>query len=114
MFEDAKYLALIKEFYGSIHKPSRILEETYTLEPTQDGEREVVLRRVGDIQAVLAAYHIPAGTHPDFAALEVLDAVLNAAPSGRLYKGLVETKKAISAGGFNFQLHDPGVALLTA
>ena len=49
---------------------------TYTEEPTQDGEREVVLRRAGDEQMVMMAYHIPAGSHPDAAALEVLAGIM--------------------------------------
>jgi zinc protease len=51
----------------------------------------VNLRRVGDTQAWMAAYHIPAGSHPDIAALDVLQFVLGDAPSGRLYKALVES-----------------------
>ena len=42
---------------------------TYTVEPTQDGERSVTLRRVGDVQVVTAAYHVPSGSDPDFAAV---------------------------------------------
>ena len=40
------------------------LEQTYTEEPAQDGERTVTLRRVGDIQALMVVYHGPAGAHP--------------------------------------------------
>src|SRR5262249_10906764 len=79
-FDDAKTLAWIKEFFGPLPKPSRKLSSTYTEEPTQDGEREVVLRRAGDVQAIMAAYHTPAAAHPDSAALEVLDTILTAPP----------------------------------
>ena len=65
------------------------------MEPTQDGERTVTLRRVGEIQAVMVVYHVPAGSHPDAAALEVLSGVLGDTPSGRLYKALVDNKKAV-------------------
>jgi zinc protease len=107
-FDEAKTLAWIAEIYAKLPKPSRKLEQTYTEEPTQDGERTVTLRRVGDHQELMAVYHIPAGTHPDIAPLNVLAAVLGASPSGRLYKGLVDNKKAVSAGmGFQ-ELHDPG------
>ena len=62
----------------------------YTLDPVQDGERSVTLRRVGDVQVTMSVYHVPAGTHPDFAAVDVLGQILGDAPSGRLYKALVE------------------------
>ena len=41
----------------------------YTVEPVQDGERLVTLRRVGDVQLAVAGYHMPPGSHPDFAAV---------------------------------------------
>ncbi len=78
-FDETKTLALIKDTFGPIPKPTRKLTETYTLEPTQDGEREVNLRRVGDMQAVIAAYHTPAAAHPDSAALEVMEEILDEA-----------------------------------
>ncbi len=113
-FDETRTLAWIKEIYGALPKPSRKLIPTYTDEPTQDGEREVVLRRTGNEQAVIAAYHTPAGSHPDAAALEVLSAVLTDAPSGRLYKALVDAKKAVATGADNEQLHDPSLLVFSA
>jgi zinc protease len=113
-FDEAKAMELIKAGLGAIPKPARKLQPTYTEEPTQDGEREVALRRVGDFQAVAMAYHIPAGSHPDSSALEVLEAILDETPSGRLYKALVESKKAMSEGGDVFQFHDPSLMIITA
>src|ERR1700683_379802 len=71
-FDPAKTLGWIQETMGAIPKPTRKLIPTYTEEPVQDGEREVVLRRIGDIQMVMAAYHIPAAASADYAALDVL------------------------------------------
>ena len=113
-FDEAKTLQWVDEFFGPIPRPERKLQPTYTVEPVQDGERHVVLRRVGDVQATSAGYHIPAGSHPDFAAVNVLAEVLTNEPSGRLYKALVETGKASSIGGFAYELKDPGYLYLTA
>lgn len=113
-FDPAKALAEITELFGTIPRPTRKLQPTYTEEPTQDGEREVVLRRVGDHQSVMMAYHVPSGSHPDSPALDVLSAILSEAPAGRLYKALVESKKAVSAGAENYSLHDPGVEMFSA
>jgi zinc protease len=112
--DPAKVLNLVETYFGPIPKPTRDLTPAYTIEPTQDGERSVTLRRTGDVQEVLAAYHFPAGSHPDFAPLDVLVQVLSTHPSGRLYKALVETKKAASADGFDFQLRDPGMGIFFA
>jgi zinc protease len=121
-FTEAKALALVAETFGKIPRPARKLDATYTVEPAQDGERYVALRRVGDGQTVMVAYHIPAAAHEDFAALEVLAGVMSGGggfrggntASGRLYKALVDNKKAISARMYSRQTHDPGLATATA
>lgn len=95
--------------FGSIPKPDRVLEDTYTEEPAQDGERLVTLRRVGDVGLAAAMYHISAGAHPDYVAVDVLEHVLTSSPSGRLYKALVESKLAASVSGAAYALHDPGI-----
>ena len=117
-FEVDVALDLVSELFGAIPRPDRTganqLFDTYTAEPAQDGERTVTLRRVGDSQVVAAAYHIPAGSDPRFAATDVLSHVLGSAPTGRLYKNLVETKLAASASSFAFQLKEPAVLFLYA
>jgi zinc protease len=109
-FEPEKTLGWIQEFFGAIPK----LVATYTVEPAQDGERAVDLRRVGDTKSVMMAYHIPAVNHPDSAAFDVLSFVLGDEPTGRLYKALVESKKATSADAGELELHDPGVFIVSA
>ncbi len=108
-FDEAKALALVEKYFGGIPKPARKLPATYTEEPPQDGERTVVLRRIGDVGVVGVAYHMPSGTHEDSAALQVLANILSTRPSGRLYQALVETKKATSASAFAGAEHDPGL-----
>ncbi|MGI4870025.1 MAG: M16 family metallopeptidase [Janthinobacterium lividum] len=112
--DPATTLASISQKFGAIAKPTRVLPASYTVEPTQDGERSATLRRPGDTQALAAAYHIAAGSHPDYAATDVLMDVLTNQPSGRLYKALVESKKAASTWGWAAMLHDPGFAYFYA
>jgi len=113
-FEEAETLALVNRYFGPIPRPRRILQATYTAEPTQDGERRVTLRRVGDVQAISVAYHVPSGPSPDSAAVDLLGEILASTPSGRLYKALVETKKATEVSSFFLFLHDPGFLILRA
>jgi len=112
--DEGKTLGLINRYFGGIPRPQRVLQANYTTEPVQDGERSVTLRRVGDVQGVVAAYHIPAGSHPDFAALDMAAEILADSPSGRLYKALVETKKAATVSGGTYQLREPGLAIFDA
>ena len=113
-FDEAKALASITAHFGVLPPPARRLDATWTEEPAQDGERFVTLRRVGDVSAIGVAYHIPAGPHPDNAALQVLANILSTQPAGRLYKALVETKKASSASAAARREHDPGLFVADA
>ncbi len=117
-FEPARALSLIEDKFGRVPRPDRSttlkIYPSYTLDPTQDGERSVTLRRVGDVQIAMSVYHVPSGTHPDFAAVDVLSQVLGDEPSGRLYKALVEPKLAADVGAFSFQLKEPGVIIAFA
>jgi zinc protease len=112
--DEGAALRLAQKHFGRIPKPARALRATYTVEPTQDGERTVTLRRSGDVQIVSALYHMPPGTHPDYAAVDVLVALLNHVPSGRLHKALVETGLASSAFGSERQLREAGFAYFGA
>lgn len=113
-FDEALALELVARHFGAIARPQQPVPQTYTVEPPQEGERSVVLRRVGDTQAVVAAYHIPPASHPDMAPLDLLTEILRAAPAGRLHRALVEPKLAASVFGFEQQLRDPGLAFYGA
>jgi zinc protease len=112
-FAEEKALGYITKYFGAIKKPERKLDTTYTEEPPQDGERTVVLRRVGTVSVVGAAYHIPSGAHEDCAALQVMAEMLTTPPSGRLYDALVTSKKASSVSAAAYGWHDPGVFEVT-
>ncbi len=113
-FKPDKALAYLAKYFGPLPRPHRELDDTYTEEPPQDGERQVVLRRVGSVGVAGAVYHIPAGADPDFAAVDVLATLLDMEPSGPLYQALVQGKKAASVNSLAFGWHDPGVLEITA
>ncbi len=106
--DEKKALALVDKYFSAVAKPTRVLEGTWSTEPTQDGERNVVLRRVGDVQVTSAGYHVPSGSHADFAAVQVLTDALTDNPSGRLYKNLISANKAAGTWSFAFQTKEPG------
>ncbi len=113
-FEEQRALELIDRYFGAIPRPERELIDNYTIEPNQDGEREVVVRRVGDVQILMAAYHAPDGAHEEFVPLQIASEVLGDVPSGRLYKALVETGLASQIGVTSLQQRDPGMVLFFA
>ncbi len=107
-FDEARAVELAARHFGALPRPSRPLPAFYTEEPTQDGERTVILRRSGDNQLAALMYRVPAGAHPDYAAVDVLTNVLGDVPSGRLHRALVQKGLASSVWGSERALHDPG------
>lgn len=112
--DETKTIALINKKFGVIPKPAREIEPLWTTEPTQDGERQITIRRVGDTQFVMAGYHVPPASHPDFPAVLVMMQVLSDTPSGRLYKSLVESKKATNVFFTTFQNKEPSYSIFAA
>ncbi|MFM2268221.1 MAG: hypothetical protein RL757_1662 [Bacteroidota bacterium] len=110
--DEEKALALISKFFAPIQKPSRVLQKSWTAEPVQDGERVVALRRVGEGQVLSAAYHTSSGSHPDYAGIEILNEILTNNPSGRLYKNLIEGKKAATMWSYVHPGKDPSFIYL--
>ena len=123
--DETKTLQAVADSMGKIARPTRKLDQEYTVEPPQDGERFVKLSRVGEGQDLIIAFHGPSAGHPDSAALQVLAAIMSGGgggrggrggggTEGRLAKALVETKMSNSASmGFQGR-HDPGLITLSA
>jgi zinc protease len=112
-FDETKTLAIIASTFGKIPKPDRVIEPTYTLDPAQDGEKTVTLRRVGDTPSLIALYHVPAGPSPDFAPI-ALAAIMLGGDDFRLHKALVAKNLAASAYGGARALAEPGYAYFGA
>jgi zinc protease len=106
--DEKKALGLIEQHFGAIPRPQRTLPALYTEEPTQDGERSVTLRRVGDTPMAQVLYRAPAGSHPEYPAVDILAKILGDVPNGRLHRGLVEKGLASVVWGSERGLHDPG------
>jgi len=106
-FDAARVLETVAQSFGPIPKPTRTLTPTYTLDPAQDGERTVTLRRVGGAPLIYVGYHVPPAASSDFAAATLLAQVLGDTPGGRLYKQLVEKQLAATTFGFTLALAEP-------
>ncbi len=113
-FDPAPTLHRIADTFGRIPKPRRTLPPQWTVEPAQDGERSVVVRRKSDTQLVYVGYHVPAGRSREAAAIEVAAAVLGDGPNARLHHELVETGLASSVFSDTNLLHDTGALVFGA
>jgi zinc protease len=113
-YDTQKVLAWVAQYFGALPRPQRVLPTLYTLDPPQDGERQVTVRRVGGTPLIYMTYHVVPGAHPDFAAVQLLTSVLGDTPGGRLHKRLVEKRLAAQTFSFAFALAEPGPMMLGA
>jgi zinc protease len=113
-FDEKRVLAQIAKTFGRIPKPTRTLPKFWTVEPTQDGNREFTVRRKGDIQIVAVAYKVPSNLHDDSDPLAFANLILSQVPTGRLHKALVETGMAAQVFGYPLMGHDPGLQIFGA
>lgn len=113
-FESDEILKTIADAFKDVPRPERKLPREYTVEPVQDGERLVVLRRQGGSPFVASMYHIPAAGSPDFTAMDLAADMLGDTPSGRLYANLVGKKLSADVFGFARPMAQPGYALFGA
>ena len=113
-FDPVRALSRIEQAFGPIPRPTRVLPTEHTVEPPQEGARELTLTRPGDSSIVAAMYHVAPGAHPDTTALALLTVILADTPGGRLEHALVDTRKAAWQMSMFDAMKDPGVILFAA
>lgn len=105
-FDAGHALEMIREAFEAV-PPGSPPPPVRAREPEQEGERRVTLQRPGGATSYLhLAYHMPQASHPDVAALLVIDGILSGfkgvvpfdqgggGRSSRLYRALVEAALA--------------------
>jgi zinc protease len=108
-FDPEEILSKLEQKIGSI-PPREIPRGVVTVEPEQHGERRAVLHKEANLGSVLMAWHVPRTADEDLRAMELLDLVLTAGESSRLYRRLVEKDEiALSAEGDLSDHFDPGL-----
>ncbi len=111
-FKTDPTLEKVKAYYGKIPKGNIQNQPPAPQAPpiAKDAKpREpIVLRQAGSAPLLQAIYPLPNVTHPDVAALDLLDGVLTGGRSSRLYQSLVETGLASDVGGYAANLIGTG------
>jgi len=95
--------------FGGIAKPEAPMQRARTPEPAQAGEREVVLDRGGQSSRLAIAYHIPAATHADTAALQVLADIMQSTSPVRAYAAVFDTGQTIDFDAHALWMRDPSL-----
>jgi zinc protease len=109
-FKAAALLETIKRRFGAIPRAA-VPPPVLAIEPPQEGDRRVLLRKQARLPIVYLAWHVPNYTSADAPALEVLSAVLSGGRASRLYRNLVyERQLALEAGGdYSYFSIDPNL-----
>ncbi len=106
-FDEAQVKAKITTEFSAIAKPTEKLNPSYTVDPVQDGERSVVLRRVGGLASTAVMYHVPAGGTREGVAVRVLAEALKQR-AGPLARGLVSQNLAVTEWAYYAATREPG------
>ena len=95
-FQPAKALEMVQKNFGVYPRSPKPIPQVYTEEPVQDGARRTLVKRAGQLGVVAVGHKIPAATHPDFAAVALMSAILADGKNSRMYKAI--TNKNLSTG----------------
>ncbi|MGH7304361.1 MAG: M16 family metallopeptidase [Candidatus Rokuibacteriota bacterium] len=109
-FRAADALEKIKRRFGRIPRgnaPPPVL----AVEPPQNGERRVIVKKQAELPIVYMAWHVPNQQSGDAAALELLSTILSGGRASRLYRDLVYQRQlALEAGGdYSYFSIDPNL-----
>ena len=108
-----KTLARIQQAFGGIAQPGTAVRAPQTLEPVQQGEREVIMRREGGTPMLRMAYHIPDAASREHLLLKILGLILTVEPEGVLYQKLVKPGHATSVNAYTVDTADPDMLVIS-
>lgn len=106
-FDTAAALRLFDREFGAFPRSKDPIPSVVTVEPPQEGERRVVVKRPGTFGVVQIAYLRPGSLDPDFIPFDLLQTILASGVNARLYQGLVERQLATEIDAWNYTLRDP-------
>ncbi len=114
-FKKGELLPKIEKAFGSYSKGVAPNQER-DKEPSQMGERRILVKREAQLPTILMAYHVPNLRDPDSYVLEVIATLLSGGKSSRLYQSLVREKRLVLSADADYSLlsHDPYLFSLSA
>ncbi len=115
-FDEAKLNAWVDTYFGRLKAPAQPLPRVTETEPRRT--KPGVFNGYGPtvpLPAVILSWQGVAASHPDAAALKVLDAILSAGKSSRLYNSLVYDQQIAAEAFSSADLpRDPGLFMVGA
>lgn len=114
-FKKEDLLPKIQKAFGSYPKGAA-LQEQKGVESPQVGERRIFVKKEAQLPSLVMGYHVPNLRDPDSYVLEVIEVILSAGKSSRLYQALVREKRLALNVDANHSLvsRDPSLFYLSA
>jgi zinc protease len=107
---------LVQKYFGGI--PPGPSQEVKVVEPPQRGERRAVLKKVSQVEALFAGFHIVGLEHPDLYPLTLLAIILSGGKASRFYQEFVRLGKAVELSvelaPLPFSSQDPDLMVVVA
>jgi zinc protease len=113
-FDAAQALEQVKKTFGKYPRSPKPIPEMYTEEPAQNGARRTIVKRPGQLGVVAVAHKVPAATHPDFAAVQLMSAILSDGKNSRMYKAITNKNLSTGVEGELGIFHDPSMHIVFA
>ena len=109
-FRAPAVLEKIQKTFGRIPR-AKTPPPVLAIEPMQNGERRVIVKKEAELPVVYMAWHVPNHRANDAPALEVLSTILSGGRASRLYRDLVYQRQlALEAGGdYSYFALDPNL-----
>lgn len=115
--EPARARDLVEKYFGQIPAPAAA-PEPQVVEPPQRGERRAIVKKVSQVEALVAGFHMVGIDHPDLYALNLLAIILSGGRSSRFHQEFVRLGKAIALevelAPLPFSAQDPDLLVITA
>ncbi len=109
-FRAPAVLEKIQKTFGRIPR-AKTPPPVLAIEPMQNGERRVIVKKEAELPVVYMAWHVPNHRANDAPTLEVLSTILSGGRASRLYRDLVYQRQlALEAGGdYSYFALDPNL-----
>lgn len=108
---------LVSKYFEAIPNPGVPPARSFT-EPPQRGERRAAVKKVSQVEALLAGYHVVGLDHPDLYALSLLAVILSGGKASRFYQEFVRPGKAaaleVEMAPLPFSAQDPDLLVVAA
>jgi zinc protease len=115
--EPEKARELVDQYFGQIPAPAAAPEPA-VVEPPQRGERRAIVKKVSQVEALFAGFHIVGLGHPDLYPLSLLASILSGGRASRFQQEFVRVGKAIALevelAPLPFSAQDPDLLVIAA